>query len=586
MKRWGLIGLMALAGCAPEADGYKEAQEHICPGVTAGELQAAEPASLSTPRPEDGREAVFIHYRGDGVSAASRVQQLGVRVTATYRSVSAVAARVTPAERLALSRDPMVEAIEPDSELRALGPATLPVLGLAARTAQGSFQDESSDGLRTVQANLVWDKNQDGLPDAESFSQDRANRTVSSGAGVRVCIIDSGLDLAHPEFQGAVVAARDFLDGDGEPLDQDRNGRWGSGHGTHVAGIIGARAGVGGSGGNVLTQGGLVGVAPGAELVIARVLDVNGRTQMSTVLEALEYCGQQEAKVISLSLGGGLATRTSLQAFRAAKERGALVVAAAGNDGSQLVSYPASDPSVLSVGAVDGQERRAYFSNGGVGLHLMAPGVDVLSTYPVGQGAFTELQVGSESGRLLSRPLLHAPMNGVGGTLVDCGTGESLASCVNSTCSGFVAYVRPSRIPVEQAMVNVMRQGARAVVFGNEFSEDDIAIYALPREGHWAPAITVNRAGSQVLGRRLDYNVTLIVTKADYAYMSGTSMATPYVSGVAALLFSAWPGASPEQVKTAMMETARDLGGAEDFGAGLVQAQSAMEKLTELMRNP
>src|SRR5689334_21642292 len=84
MKRWGLVGAMVLAACAPETPATRDAQHQPCPGVTAGELGHA-PQGLSMPRPEDGdgREAVFIHYRGDGVSASSLARHLGVEVKAT-----------------------------------------------------------------------------------------------------------------------------------------------------------------------------------------------------------------------------------------------------------------------------------------------------------------------------------------------------------------------------------------------------------------------------------------------------------------------------------------------------------------------
>jgi subtilisin family serine protease len=445
--------------------------------------------------------------------------------------------------------------------------------------ARGSLSGEYTDGLRQVQAHLVWDRDGDGQPDPVN----PGDRTMTTGAGARVCIIDSGLDLDHPELRGAVVAAHDFLDGDSTPEDRSRGGKWGTGHGTHVAGIIAARAGAGANGANALASGGLMGVAPGAELVIARVLDTNGRTHMSTVLEALEYCSQQGAKVASLSLGGGLPTLTSLQAFEAAVEQGMLVVAAAGNDGFDLVSYPGSDPSVLAVGAVDLHDRKASFSSYGEGLSLMAPGVDVLSTMPVGQGALSDLT--ADQTHPLSRPLLYSPAASTGGALVDCGNGDSLESCERSDCNGFIAYVRPSHLPVERVMQNVMLQGARAVIFGNEVIDGSAEIYSLP-QGTWVPAITINQAGGTVLKRMMGQFVQVKVKKADYVHMSGTSMATPYVSGVAALLFSAYPGASPAQVRNALQTSARDLGEAGPdyrYGHGLVQALGAMQKLREVM---
>jgi len=575
MKRWGLVGLMAMVVCAPENTANPKAQGGVCPGITAGALEDRPRARGAVPvgQDADGRESFIVRYRDDEVSAASRVHLLGGRVTATYRSVPAVAARLTEQERGELARDPQVESIEPDQVWHSLAPSRLPALAVAGTAARGSVSGEYTEGVRRVQANEVWDVDGDGLPDPGR----------ATGRGVRVCIIDSGLDLQHPELRDAVVAKRDFLDGDDVPSDGSP-GAWGSGHGTHVAGIVAARPGAGGKGGSELVAGrGLMGVAPDAELVIARVLDEDGLTQMSVVLEALEYCAGQGARVASLSLGGGVASRTTLQAFRSAYEDGMLVVAASGNDGDNLVTYPASDPSVLAVGAVDAHDRRANFSSGGAELALVAPGVDVLSTFPTGLGTFSTLDV--RDMQPLSRSLLYGPPGTQQQPLVDCGRAETMDSCVGSTCSGFIAYVRPGRVYIEKAMVNVMKQGATGVIFGNEVVDGGVDILSLPPQGHWVPAISVNQASGTVLSRMLGHPVRLKVETTDYAYMSGTSMATPHVSAVAALLFSARPSSTPHEVRTAMLTTALDLGpkGYDvGYGHGLVQAKKALDALSQL----
>ncbi|MCY1018593.1 S8 family serine peptidase [Pyxidicoccus sp. MSG2] len=577
MKRWGLVGLVAMVACAPENTSYKDAQGGVCPNISAGALEVAPPGQTGAPATpgDDGRKSYIVRFRDGGVSAAAQVHQLGLggRVTSTYRSVPAVAARLSEQERDALARDAQVESIEPDQVWHSLGPATMPARTLASSVVKGSISSEYTAGLLRVQANQVWDLDGDEQPDPGR----------PTGRGVRVCIIDSGLDLEHPELRGAVVAGHDFLDGDDEPWDGSLKA-WGTGHGTHVAGIIAARAGGGAEAGIELPRGrGLIGVAPEVELVIARVLDVYGSTQMSYVLAALEYCSSQGAKVASLSLGGGFASRTTLQAFKAAYTGGMLVVAASGNDGSQVVSYPASDPSVLAVGAVDAQDRRARFSAGGGDLDLVAPGVDVLSTFPRGWGTLSKME--ADGTDMLSRALLYAPPGEYNQKLVDCGAAETMDSCAGSVCSGFIAYVRPGRVSAAQAMVNVMRQGARAVIFSTDDVEDGAQILSLPQGGTWVPAVTINSGGSTMLDQRFDYPVRIDVNRADYTYMSGTSMAAPHVSGIAALLFSAHPTATPEQVKNALLDTAEDLGTKDrdtDYGEGLVQAKAALDSMSQL----
>ncbi|RKH18447.1 peptidase S8 [Corallococcus sp. CA047B] len=581
MKRWGFVGLLALMACGPESSTRPLSRGQTCPGVVAGEVTTRQ--GLDSPLPSrvqgDGRQSVLIRFRRGSQTQASRVtatgaeltRATGAKVSAVYRNIPAVAARVNALERFMLEHSPLVESIEEDQRWSSQGLPPALTQPEGASTLGASPSDEYSEGLRLVQGPAVWDANGDGVLDPGA----------PTGEGVKVCVIDSGLDVEHPEFQGAVVASHDFLEGDDDPTDKSEKGEWGQGHGTHVAGIIGARLGQGGVTGPRLNAGGMVGVAPGASLLIARVLDPQGSTQMSVVFSALEWCESQGARVLSLSLGGGSPTRNSVEAFKAALDHGMLVVAAAGNQGGPVL-YPASDPSVLAVGAVDANERRANFSSMGNALGLMAPGVDVLSTFPRGLGTFAEMSVNDLVP--MSRSLLYSPTGDALGRLVDCGLGDSLDACQDATCDGFVAYVHPGAVPVDQAMSNVMMQGARAVIFGNEDAPAGGAadILSLPRRGHWAPAVSVNQATGTVLRQRLGTFARLSLVPVDYTYVSGTSMAAPFVSGVAALLWSAHPTLTPLQVREAMEASARDLGtpGRDPaFGHGLVHAHDALQRL-------
>ncbi|QSQ12216.1 S8 family serine peptidase [Myxococcus landrumensis] len=568
MKRWGFIGLLGLAACMPDESSNRDALQNGCPGITAGMLPGKPEEKLSN----DGRERVIVRYRRERAVTAARVNQLGGRVTAAFRSAPALAVSVTPEERLALEKDPAVERIEPDYPLHAQGPARLPALALLSGgvTRAGVIAGEYTQELSKVQAAEVWDRDGDGRPDPGAVT----------GQGVKVCVIDSGLDIDHPELKDSVVAARDFMDGDDVPTD-GAEGRWGTGHGTHVAGIIAARPGAGGRGTPVLGERGLVGVAPGVQLIIARVLDLDGGTHMSIVMQAVEYCQEQGAKVISLSIAGGMPTYTSAQVFQAARDSGILVVAAAGNEGRGEVSYPASDPAVLAVGALDVHDQRATFSSYGEALALMAPGVDVLSTFPRGLGSFAMVDV--DGTRPMARSLLYAPQGETWGTLVDCGGGMKDSCGEGASCRGFIAYVHPSAfVSPERAVVNVMMQGARGVIFASELMSGGAEIISLPRRGHWVPAVTINQAASTLVEQQLGSITRLGLHPVDYAYLSGTSMATPYVSGIAALLFSARPSATPAEVIAALLASAKDLGprGVDrEYGHGLVQARGAMDAL-------
>jgi serine protease len=190
------------------------------------------------------------------------------------------------------------------------------------------------------------------------------------GKGVVIAIVDTGIDTSHPDLSPNLVTGRDFVDG-GIPT--DRNG-----HGTHVAGIAAAAGdnGIGGSGG-----------APAAKLMPIRVLDETGAGDPAVIAEGIDWAVAEGATVINLSLGGsGLSARLLKggqinRSIRAAYEAGAVVVAAAGNDGRALRSYRFGVP-VLVVNAVDSAGRLASFSNYADARAVSAAGVDIVSTAP------------------------------------------------------------------------------------------------------------------------------------------------------------------------------------------------------------
>jgi subtilisin family serine protease len=217
-----------------------------------------------------------------------------------------------------------------------------------------------------------------------------AARATSTGAGATVAVIDSGAALGHPDLQGRLIAGPDFVDGDNTPTDEN-------GHGTHVAGIVAANAG-----NNV----GVESVAPGAKVLVIRVLDKNGAGSQDNVAAGIDWATSHGADVINLSLGPDVplvGTSTNFDdAINRALDRGVVVVAAAGNGaGGQGAALPVCDqPSgqgrLLCVGAVDRNENKAFYSNFGMGLGIMAPGGaaigavedDILSTVPSSSNAF------------------------------------------------------------------------------------------------------------------------------------------------------------------------------------------------------
>lgn len=190
----------------------------------------------------------------------------------------------------------------------------------------------------------------------------------SRGRGVRVAVIDTGVDGAHPDLKGAVRGGVNFVKPDAPPVDDN-------GHGTHVAGIIAARD----------NQIGVVGVAPEVDVYALKAFDGRGAGAISGIISALEWCIQNDVQVVNMSFGGNR-NRALSRALDAAQEAGLVLVAAAGNNGRpDSVDFPASHPAVIAVTALNADDTLAAFSSRGPEVDLAAPGARILSTY-AGQG--------------------------------------------------------------------------------------------------------------------------------------------------------------------------------------------------------
>jgi serine protease len=201
---------------------------------------------------------------------------------------------------------------------------------------------------------------------------------VSTGLGITVAVVDTGVDSSHPDLAGKVLPGRAFLNGNSTGVAMSTSTDT-CGHGTHVAGTIAAIPN------NFL---GVAGAAPDVKILPVKVLNCSGYS--SDVANGIKWAADNGARVINLSVGGPGPDPVLAAAVKYARDRKAVVVAAAGNNhgpascstGNNARSYPGSTPGAIGVGAIDQSYNRACFSNTGDYVDLVGPGYNVLSTYP------------------------------------------------------------------------------------------------------------------------------------------------------------------------------------------------------------
>lgn len=342
---------------------------------------------------------------------------------------------------------------------------SLPGPGLEVWSAPVGGELELVSRLKTLPgvelAGLNYLYHLTAVPDDPEFPKQWAHAQANAPEGwqittgsqeVIIAVIDSGVDLNHPDLKSKLVAGKNLYNS--EPTAGDKHG-----HGTHVAGIAAALSDNG---------EGIAGVSWGARIMPIRVTDSKGSGPTSVVASGISWAVANGARVINLSLGSNRVDNVLADAIAKARASGALVVASAGNDHVSTPFYPAALEGVLAVGATGPSGEQASYSNFGSYLDVMAPG----------------------------------------------GERSLDATGILSTVPTYDVYLNTH--------VNGFRRG--------------------------------------------------------YEYLSGTSMAAPYVSGLAALVWSLNPDLSPTEVSQIITSTVRDLsvpGWDPVYGYGLVDVGSA-----------
>ncbi len=397
----------------------------------------------------------------------------------------------------------------------------------------------------------------------------------NQGAGARVLILDTGIDKDHPSLKANFETGKDFVNDQNTPYEFADS----VGHGTHVAGTIAG----------VMDSSGFTGVAPQAKVLAGRVCSEQGCSNIS-IAAGINWGIQQKVDVISMSLGGMMSTPAERVAIQKADQAGITVVAAAGNDGDKCsaancrVSYPAALPTVIAVGAIDSKLAKASFSQYGPELAVVAPGVEVVSSVPQGTGREAKVVVDNKS--LKSTTFQGArEVKGVEtNELVDAGLGK-VEDFQKVKVAGKFALISRGEIAFGEKVKNAITAGAKgAIIYNNapgllhgaltqDGSTLDAAVFMIEQDAGLAIAKAL-AAGQAV-------PVSVSIEATDYSPFDGTSMATPHVSGVVALMKAANKALKPAQVKSILKATATKLAGSNtnnELGSGLVDADLAVQK--------
>jgi len=282
-----------------------------------------------------GRVDVLIGFtQVPGPNEQALVRSQGGVIKYSYHLVPAIAASIPETAIAGLLKNSRVTSIDPDGAVYAV-----------------DTELDNAWGVKRIGSGTVHDGG-------------------NKGTGVKIGIIDSGVDYLHQDLDGVYAGGYDFVENDADPADV-------YGHGTHVAGTACAED-------NNL---GVVGVAPECALYSLKVLNDDGVGYWSATIAAMEWAVTNGLQVVNLSLGSSQDPGSTVKAaFDNAEAAGMVIVAAGGNSGNALgkgnnVIYPAKYASVIAVAATDKNDKRPSWSSTGEEIELAAPGVSVLSTW-------------------------------------------------------------------------------------------------------------------------------------------------------------------------------------------------------------
>jgi len=477
-----------------------------------------------------------------GLRVVSNAADATAHRVRTFKNIDGFSANLTEAEAEALRASGEVESVQPAVQRYALGTAPFRTTSLVPQTNAGTHYhvQVTGWGLPIVHAKDVW--------------------SVTRGQNVNVAVLDTGIDPTHPDLVNAYVGGYNVYAPNDPPIDDNR-------HGTHVAGIIAAAD----------NTFGTVGIAPNVKLWSVKVLNLRGEGYDDEIVAGIDWIISKAREVggrwvINMSIGSRARSELEERAIYQALGDGIVIIAAAGNRDRDILDYPGRYQAVLAVGALDEAGNKADFSSYGDGLSVMAPGVDIPSTVIEGVNESADIIFGNNDA-YDAWGVIGSPYNSVTGRMVDCGLGYP--ENFPSDMAGKIALVKRGEIKFREKAKNAKTAGASAIIIYNNDPEadtnwnmdfktckDGICTYDPGWENYeFILTIGVSLADGEKL-KAMSTPVTATFRSEKYAELSGTSMATPHVTAIAALLLSLDPTLSPSDVRWAIEHTAHDINGA------------------------
>ena len=485
-----------------------------------------------------------------GAAQLALIATFGGQVTHRYKYVPVVAATIPASVQAELAAAPGVAYVSENETLYPLG-----------------SRQVTDWGVQKIEAAAAW---------SAGFK----------GQGIKVGIFDSGIDIDHPDL--VVAGGLSLVDND--PSLDDCNG-----HGTHVAGIVAARN----------NGHSTVGVSPNAQLYAMRLADCAwaGGT-VAKMMQLLEWAIDNGMDVVNMSFGFGLAglvptptlippNEAATAAFNAAYQAGIVLIAASGNSAGTgnfpYVGYPASHPNVIAVGATDDADNLSSFSQFGTDQELAAPGVANLSSYLVGQGLNTSLFVRTDNDREIDAiPMEFSSQTskkGINVSAIYTNLGTPVDYAVQD-CTGRISVTLRGGPTFAQKAEWARDAGCAALIIHNNQPgtfNGTLGAAQDPQGRPWLPVAGITLADGLYLKDQIESRPTtagFFIVPGNLAVFSGTSMASPHAAGVAALILSKNPAATPDQVRQKLRDSADDLGtpGWDPlFGYGRVNARRAVQ---------